>query len=285
MRFSTTLMLSGALLVSSTALANDVILSNGFETSDNAGYTDGAALDSVANSSWTKEDAGTANITADAGNGAESSDQFVRLANGAIINRDFADISELGTSLDSVWVEGYFRGTGSTTTLEDAVYPMQDASAIVHFSADNGIELADGDGTGGRTSLATDITSLDADSWYRVTIRLDFSAKAWDVYIVGNGQSFSTTGLGFVNDSVSQLNGFKNLAQDQADFDSFRVVLPIAGDANGDAAVDSSDVVALFDNMSEDPDPIIRSNSDLNGDSTLNSTDVDQLVDLLTSNI
>ncbi|MBI1292196.1 hypothetical protein GC173_13290 [bacterium] len=226
------------------------------------------------------------------GSGARGSAQFVELSAGAEVDLDLTTVGQLNGA-NTVWVEGYFRGAGSDTTLADAraSYPSTAASAIVHFSSANGIEFLNGDRAGGDGTVTASNVALgaaNANNWYKITIQLNFATSSWSVWV--NNVSRGTN-LGFKSSGVTKLNGFKNLAQNQAFFDAFRVVLPIAGDANGDQKKDSADVATLLLIASQVPgdasyDVITRTNGDVAAPSaslTIDNTDVQTLIDQITA--
>lgn len=223
---------------------------------------------------WTVSGVPGATAVVRSGTAAEGS-SFVELSSGAVIDRTFTGTD--GENL--VWVEGYFKGTGSETTLANATYPSEAASAIVHFSLANGIEFLNGaKGLGDGTSVQSTIASIDANTWYKISIRLNFEEQTWDVWI-NNAQEPSYNNLGFKSANVTKLSGFKNLAQGTSYFDAFRVVLPTIGDANGDARIDAADVAALLEKISGgSSDIILRTNADFNSDGAVDQTDLDALL-------
>lgn len=210
--------------------------------------------------------------------------QFVQLGSGAILDFSLSETDKAGIQ-DMVWVEGYFRGVGSDVTLAEANYPITQASAIVHFSSANGIEVWDGtkNGASAPTSLNVPLGADNSDNWYKITIALDFSSKTWDVWV--NNEKKNAAALGFRDNTVTNLNGFKNLAQGGADFDGFRIVRALMGDINGDSARDTADVVRLLEYIASPPtdDAILLGNLNVttSGDtpgSILNAEDVTVLV-------
>lgn len=265
----------------SVVTASQVIYSNSFEKAENAAYDPNASVVGV--DYWTlSSTAGSAVIATDnpaAGKGT----QFVRLSDQAVLNRSFPENGDgsIGANTGTVWVEGYFRGVGSNSTLAAADYGATDASAIVHFSAANGIELLNGDGAGSGTAVRTTVTTLEETAWYKITIRLNFDTKKWDVWINDN-QTAAYKNLGFRNNTVTRLGGFKNLAQQRADFDGFRIVKPRVGDSNGDATNDAADIVATVQNLFA-TDPIVQNNGDVDHDGDVDTADVDLLTSQLTA--
>jgi len=254
---------------------------------DGAPYTVNSTINGI--DGWTVRNSEARVV---AGTGAQGSGQFVELSAGAEVDLSLSNVTAL-TGANLVWVEGYFRGAGSDTTLADAraSYPATAASAIVHFSSANGIEFLNGDRAGGDgTVVAANVPlgAANANTWYKITIQLNFATSSWSVWVnnVNRGSN-----LGFKSAGVTKLNGFKNLAQNQAFFDSFRVVLPIAGDANGDTKKDAADVATLLLIASQTPatagyDVITRTNGDVAAPSanlTIDNTDVQTLIDQITA--
>ncbi|MCC5875980.1 MAG: hypothetical protein JJU11_07150 [Candidatus Sumerlaeia bacterium] len=231
---------------------------------------------------WTVEGSGTpiAEIVND-DEFAASGLQYVSLRNGAILDRSFTNISVLD-GLEQVWVEGYFRGTGSDVTLAEADYPAIDASAIVHFSSVNGIEFLDGarNSSEAGTPVQSSFTQIDPNIWYKVSIRLDFGTASWDVWV--NNEKQNESPLGFKSGNIERLSGFKNLAQTESAFDRFRVVRPIPGDANGDSKVDAADLVALMEIIaSGSDDVIVAANASFDGSGTPTEADLDILTGII----
>lgn len=231
---------------------------------------------------WTVEGAtgATAEIVNDAAF-AFHGDQYVSLRNGAILDRNFEGESDLD-ALDMVWVEGYFRGAGSDVTLEEADYPAVDASAIVHFSSVNGIEFLDGAGDNSQpgTPVQSAVSSLDPGQWYKISIRLNFAEQAWDVWV--NNEKQNESPLGFKSGGIDRLRGFTNLAQTESAFDRFRIVQPIAGDANGDTKVDAADIVALMEILATgSEDVIVQANASFDGSGIPTEADLEELKNIV----
>jgi len=206
---------------------------------------------------------------------------YVELVNGVQIDKTFSgDVNGI------VWVEGYFRGEGSDATLETATYPSGTASAIVHFSKTAGIQVLNGNRQDGGTPESANVPlgAANANNWHKITIRLNFNPVAsggqvWDLWV---NNELKKQNLGFKSANVTKLSGFKNLAQTSADFDNFRVVRPLSGDANGDSVVDAADVTAIVQNL---PilanDIIVRSNVDTDGDGTVGAAELNAVVSKL----
>jgi len=249
------------------------VYQSGFES--NEGFAAGAFPTNLPN--WTVENP-PVNVVS--GSGAQASSQFVQLGSGAIL--DFSlTAQETSRAGKTVWVEGYFRGAGSSVTLANANYPVTEASAIVHFGQTNGIEVWDGTKAAGAEPTSLGI-SLVSNNWYKVTLQLDFDAKSWEIWV--NNTKRNTAPLGFRDSTVNGLNGFKNLAQGGADFDGFRIVRRFLGDSNGDGALDAADLVRIIEYIANAPtaDPIAMGNSNLVGStSTIDAADLSALKALL----
>lgn len=257
-------LVAGALALAGHAAANlPIYQSNGFEAGTfNVGPI--AGQDGWAKSAESTVD-GTANVVEDGT--AQSGSRYVRLTSGAVIERQFNEAA--AQTADRIWVEGYFRGAGSTVQLQDANYPADPpASAIVHFSSEVGVQLQNG------AAVRNTSVPVGANKWLRISMLLDFNSKTYDVWILDPADTADLVkefkANGFKSATVTRLSGFKNLSQTQSDFDAFRIVVPISGDANGDTKVDAADLVAIIENITSDSqDIIIFKNGDLNGDESL----------------
>lgn len=225
------------------------VVDTSFESSE--GFTAGASVDGV--NGWAVENDRAATVTQ---NTAAKGDLFVALSEGAILDYSLS-APQTSWAGDFVWVEGFFRGVGSASNLNDALAQYaaqaQNSSAIVHFSSVNGIELLDGDGANSGNVVQSTVSTISSDTWYKITLQLDFDAKEWKVWIDGVEQNGGAA-LGFANGAVNQLNGFKNLAETPSDFDAFRIVRSQPGDANGDSRVDAADLVKLVEYAASGPE-------------------------------
>jgi hypothetical protein len=256
--------LAAALLALGASAHADTVYSAGFETGE--GYSTGTLDNQPSSSSrrWSVL-AGSAEVTQNAALPAQLGQYEVVLNNGAVVDQDLAGL--VADSSDIVWIEGWFRGVGSNVTLAAANYPSAaqgvPASAVIHFSSANGIEFLNGDRAGGAGTVVPAGVPLGAGAasrYFRITVRLDFATRSYDVFV--DGVKRNATPLGF-RDNVSRLNGFRNLAENEARFDGFRIVLPEPGDANGDGEVSSADLVKALDYVTYSPDiydPIFAAN-------------------------
>lgn len=268
------------------ALASTVVYQNSFE---NAGGIDAVApgtYNAPASLGTWSLSSGTAIVSADAG--PDGSNQIVTLSAGAQLDRNFGGPiqAQLGSI---VFVEGWARTAGSSLLLQNAVYPAgENASAIVHFSANGGVQLLDGDKVGGAgnvVSTAFPLGVANQNTWHRITVKLDFTAKEYDAYIrrLGDASYQTYSALGF-RDNVSALNGFRNMAESAFDFDAFRLVKPLDGDANGDSVIDASDVVRVAEYQRNGAsDPILAYNADVVRDGLVDGADLTAIVNTITT--
>jgi hypothetical protein len=198
----------------------------------------------------------------------QAGEQSVALAANSQIDKTLTATGET-----VVWMEGYFRGAG--TTAEPSFPADPAASAIVFFSATNGIQCLDGNGSGGGSWSSTGVT-LNADNWYKVTIRQDYTAKKWKCYI--NDVQKPVANLGF-RDNVTELHGFRNFADTASYLDTFRVIAGKKGDANTDGKVDAADVISLVnDPNGTGMDIIQKDNADVNSSGTIDVQDLNALI-------
>ncbi|MBN1478249.1 hypothetical protein JXA47_15950 [Candidatus Sumerlaeota bacterium] len=217
---------------------------------------------------------GTATIVDDGA--AHSGARSVSLAQNTVVDRS---ISAPGQAI--VWTRTHFRGAGTDVAPN---YPSGEAaSAIVHFSSTDGIQLADGDGAGGYSAWVNTGVSIDDDgTWYEILIRQDYTNQLWDCYIDGTleGQD-----LGFRDNSVTQLNGFRQYAGVASSMDTFLTRYRSPGDLDGDGDSDASDVVLNVNAENSPPtDPIAFSDADFDDDGVIEPEDVTATVNLILSN-
>lgn len=274
-RIVKSLAMAAAVLTAGVASASYPIYSTSFEAPT---YTAGNSINGV--DGWNVP-GGTVTVTANGGGtNAQDGSQYVTLSAGSTLQRTISNTD----NVNLIWVQGYFRGTGSSVTLASANYTDTNASAIVHFSQQNGIEMENGNGLGTAGTPVGSGVMLNPTTWYKITIQLNFTPdgnnhKTWKLWVNNvRVPSNGTQTFGFRNDSVTKLNGFQNLAQSQSLFDDFRVIKPILGDANGDALVDSADLIRLLSYVSGGvPDIIVKTDSDIDADGDVDAMDVDHL--------
>lgn len=207
--------------------------------------------------------------------------QYVQLGSGAILDRA-VDGSE---GVGELWVQAFFRGRGSNQTLAELDAEIDfPASAIVHFSEANGIEVEDGNGEGTAgdvVALGVPLGQANENTWQKLTLQIDFGAKNWNIWVGGEKKS-PASGFGFRSDDVDHLSGFRQMAQGSSGFDGFRVVTLLAGDANGDGSIDAADIVAVVEFLAGgDHDPILMANADLTGTGDVGQGDLNTLIGML----
>lgn len=284
MRSITTAAAVLGLLAASPLAASQVIYETSFENDGTADAVAPGTYNAPASLGTWSLTSGTAVVGA--GDTPDGSAQLVTLSAGAQLDRAFGpDIT--GQIGDIVFVEGFSRTAGSSLQLQNAVYPAgESVSAIVHFSQTAGIQLLNGDRAGGAGTIIDtefDLGPGRSGDWHRITVKLDFATQDYDVHIrrLPEPGYVSYTGLGF-RDNVSSLNGFRNMAEGALDFDAFRVVLPFAGDANGDGVIDVADVVRVAEYIRNGADdPILAFNADLTSTGAVGNEDLSILVDLV----
>jgi hypothetical protein len=215
---------------------------------------------------------GTASVVDDGA--AQSGARSVSLAQNTIVDRS---ISAAGHSI--VWTRTHFRGAGTDAAPN---YPADPASAIVHFSSVDGIQVGNGDGAGSLTWVNTGVTISDDGTWYEVLIRQDYTSQQWDCYIDG---TIEAQDMGFRDNSVTQLNGFRQYAGVASSMDTFLTRHRSAGDLDGDGDTDISDVVLNVNAENSPPtDPIAFSDADFDDDGVIEPEDVNATVNLILSN-
>lgn len=204
------------LLVFGMAPQSSAIYSTGFEPGQ--GYVIG---DLNGQDGW-MVDAGSGQVTAGI---ARSGLQSARVVAGGSISRLFFIGSE-----SVVWCDTYMRAVPAS----GPSIPSVPRSAAL-FVDNAGILLLNGNGSGGGTWINSGINPA-AGSWFRVTIRLDFTVKKWDCYIDG---VLAGLNLGFHSNSINTLSGMTVKAQPTGD--TYIDDLALTGNANpplGDADQD-----------------------------------------------
>ncbi len=195
---------------------------------------------------------------------------------------EMAEESTVSKSLDGsghtvVWAQGYYSGDGISGSADVPTTPS--SSAIVFFSADNGIQCYDGDGSGGGSFVNTGVM-LSAATWHKISIKFDYGSYTWDCYI---GDTLEAGSLGF-KDTVAQFNGFMNFSKVQSFLDNFMVVPSMKGDANLDGLIDIVDVIILVNHVQGttiQTDPIMLDNMDMDSDGVVTGSDITLVVDTI----
>lgn len=244
------------LLVLSVGAAPTIIYETGFEATDVSGanFTVGN-LDGQGG--WQASSATVIDTDAQAGS------QSVALPADAWIEKSLSGSGE-------IWIIGYYKGDGSTAAPS---YPTEvPAASIVHFSATDGIQCLDGDGTGSGTWVpASGGTPVSASKWTQIAIHIVYNsanpaASYWDCLVDG---AVYQRGLGFRNNSVTSLTGFKNLSGSDSYFDTFRVIAS-DGDVDGDGVSDKYEIANDTNPLDPSSFPII---GDVNGDGVTTALD------------
>ncbi|MEM7673068.1 MAG: hypothetical protein AAF212_06985, partial [Verrucomicrobiota bacterium] len=204
-----------------------------FEDSD--GIASGQ-LESVLN--WTVDDGLSVSGVTDAASG----DQSLELLLGGEFSIDLLNtegFEEVG------WVDFYIKpAVMYESELPDLILPYR--SAITGFvdSGDIGkVFVIDGDGVGSGSWIPADfsfsISEERALEWMRLTYRLDFLSKTWDLFVDGE---FAEADIGFLDDEVSSITDF-TLGSDQEtptglDFFYVGFLNPLYGDSSNDGLSD-----------------------------------------------
>ena len=255
------------ILISSLAFTEGSAIpyQTGFEASE--GFVAGQSIDGQ--DGWQVIEGGADAKISDAL--AQGGTQCVALEANSQIDKALS--ADTGQSI--VWMEGYFQGEGTTA---DPSFPGDiPASAIVFFSATNGIQCLNGDGSGSGAWVNTTISSINKDAWYKISIRQDYTSKKWRCYI--NEAASPDLDLGFRNNEVTTLNGFRNFADTSSYLDTFRVIPAIKGDTNGDGKMDAADIVALInDPTGASFDIIQKDNADVDKNGSVEGADLTALI-------
>ncbi len=176
--------------------------------------------------------------------------------------------SEVAVDVEStqgvLWVELCVMSQGGTLVRQIPSLPKK--SAVLIFDNFEGIQALDGDGAGGGTMVSSGLL-LDG-TWVRITVKLDFDLRTWDLYV--NGQR-RMKDLGFHSNDVTGLSGMGHTScvdaymdfisfaaveagddRDQdglTDLDEMRVygTDPLSPDTDGDGMSDGEEVAAGMD--------------------------------------
>ncbi|HAV13758.1 MAG TPA: hypothetical protein DCX06_09775, partial [Opitutae bacterium] len=127
------------------------------------------------------------------------------------IGTDPLSISFVSSGSSISWVDYYLRpefvDSSELTTVFDPTRPT--ATGFVASGSQGEVFAVDGDGLGGGIWLGSGLDhQLDADfaaDWIRLTYRLNYSSKNWDLFI---DSKLVLADLGFLDDSFASLGGF-----------------------------------------------------------------------------
>lgn len=161
----------------------------GFESSDSPSYALGDLDGQGASASWTVLEGSAAVQSALVSRGARA----VELQAASSV-----EVS-VGAGHNIVWTDLQMRTDGS---LDPPEIPSEPASSVLYFGETSGLMALDGDGTGGGAYVLV-LNPFPNGQFVRVSIRQDYTAKTYDVWIGGIA---SVSGLGFKDNSVSSIS-------------------------------------------------------------------------------
>ncbi len=159
--------------------------------------------------------------------------QAVRLDPGATIG---VPISGGGSV---VWIDAFVR-TGGTTNVP-SLAAMGERSSVVYFGSSDGVQPLDGDGSGSGVFLTlSPPATLSPTEWRRITLRQDYTAHTWDLYIDG---SLRASGLGFKDNTISSLSGLRQYSEETAYLDAVSATtVGLTDDSDSDQLSDLDEV-------------------------------------------
>jgi len=141
------------------------------------------------------------------------------------------DVSLLATQ-QVLWVDAFFLESGMTNI---PVVPTNAASSVLYFSATDGILALDGNGSGAGNFMQV-VPTFPTNIFVRVTIRNDYAAKRYDVWVDG---ALRRAGLGFKDNSVARFSGARRRSVATSYMDDFSVSSwGLDADTDGDGLVD-----------------------------------------------
>ena len=129
-----------------------------------------------------------------------------------------------------LWVDAFIQDPGISQARQ---IPDGIASSLLLFRAGKLIAL-DGDGSGGGNFIT--VAELPNDRFMRLTIRTDYEAKRFDIWVDGKP---TLDKLGFKDNSVARFHGAKRLAGENSYLDDFSLsTWGLDRDSDGDGLVD-----------------------------------------------
>jgi hypothetical protein len=129
-----------------------------------------------------------------------------------------------------LWVDAFIQDPGISQARQ---IPDGIASSLLLFRAGKLIAL-DGDGSGGGNFIT--VAELPNDRFMRLTIRTDYEAKRFDIWVDGKP---TLDKLGFKDNSVARFHGAKRLAGANSYLDDFSLsTWGLDRDSDGDGLVD-----------------------------------------------
>lgn len=164
-------------------------------------------------------------------NAVYSGVQAARVVPGGRILQNFAMASQI------VIFDGYLRASPS----EAPPVPAAAQIAVLYLDSLHGITGLNGDGNGGGNWVASGVT-VPPDSWFRATVRVDFTSRTWSCAVNG---ALALVGMGFHSDSVRTFSTFSVGAPttgptllDQVSFVAESAPIPVPGIRIGITATD-----------------------------------------------
>lgn len=131
-----------------------------------------------------------------------------------------------------LWLDAFYFNAGSTIS---PLLPTNTTAAALFFSVTNGLLALDGDGQGNGVFVQV-VPALPTNRFVRVSLRLDYSAQHYDVWVDGVTQR---TGLGFKDTAATRLNGTQLRTSQTGFVDDFSIsTWGLDADSDGDGLND-----------------------------------------------
>ena len=209
----------------------------GFETSDTPSYSAGSLAGQGTGGTWSVP-AGTVEVKGDV---VARGSQAVELQ-----GESSANVAVFASNT-VVWTDLYLRTDGSTIPPE---VPAGPATSFLFFSAASGLLALNGDGVGGG-SFVTVVDSFPCNQFVRVSLRQDYGAHAYDVWVNGAEEA---TNLGFLDNTVTSMSGVKVESEGQSYLDDLSVTTEgLDADPDMDHLADL-DELKFYGTFPNDPD-------------------------------
>jgi len=142
----------------------------------------------------------------------------------------------VSSSAPVVWVDSWHRDAGSTS---QPLIPDELRSCVLCFSSTRGLLALDGDGHGNGIFVTVD-SNIPSDQFVRVTLRIDYIAARYDVWING---VLKVSNLGFKDNSVMALEEIQRQTDGVAYFDALTVATRgLDEDRDGDGLSDLDEI-------------------------------------------
>ena len=216
-----------------------------FESTDAPPYAQGNIDGQGSGGSWSVHDGSVTVDTSTPSLGAQS----VQMGADSL-----AEVS-VSASNNVLWTDVFLQTLGSVS---EPLVPTGKASSIVFCNASNGVWALDGNGSGGGSYVSV-LDPLPTGQFVRVSIRQDFSANEYEVWIDGEPLA---AGLGFKDDDVEQINTVELASEGTSYFDDLSITTEgLDNDLDNDGLADL-DEMKLHGTSPSDPD----SDDDLMGD-------------------